>query len=113
MKLTFIYAPTGELSPMIDFYRDTLGWIEAWRDGDDTVAFHVPDSEVQVMVSLTEQPVGPMYLVDSVEQFLGSTTGLTVTIDPYEIPDGTVVGLADPAGNTFYVFDQARAERPG
>ena len=107
MKLTFMYTPTTNLSPMIAFYRDTLGWSEAWREGDDTVAVRGPDSDVQVMVSLTDQPAGPMYLVDSVEAFLTQTAGLTVSIEPYGIPDGTVAGLVDPAGNTFYAFDQA------
>jgi predicted enzyme related to lactoylglutathione lyase len=99
----------ANLSATVAFYRDTLGWIEAWRESDDTVAFAIPNTAVQLMVSTTDQPGGPMYLVDSVEAYLSSATGLTVSIEPYGIPDGTVVGLTDPAGNTFYVFDQPGA----
>jgi predicted enzyme related to lactoylglutathione lyase len=109
MKLTFIYAPAEDLSTTVAFYRNTLGWSEAWREGDDTVVFHIPGSESQVMVSTTRQPVGPMLFVDRVDEFLDRTEGLRVTIEPYQIPDGTVVGFEDPSGNTIYVFDQARA----
>lgn len=104
-----IYARADDLTTTVRFYRDTLGWSEAWREGDDTVAFHIPGSDAQVMVSTTDQPAGPMLLVDRVEDFLDRTSGLTVTIGPYGIPDGTVVGFEDPSGNTIYVFDQARA----
>jgi predicted enzyme related to lactoylglutathione lyase len=109
LKLTFIYAPAHDLDRTVAFYRDTLGWSEAWREGDDTVAFHIPGSETQVMVSTTRQPVGAMLLVDRVDEFLDRTDGLDVTIEPFEIPDGTVAGFEDPSGNTIYVFDQARA----
>lgn len=107
MKLTFIHTPVDDLQAALPFYRDVLGWSEAWREGEDTVAFALPGSDVQVMlVADTEDPPGPMYLVDSVDVFLASTRGLTVTMQPREIPDGVVAGLQDPAGNTLFVFDQ-------
>jgi predicted enzyme related to lactoylglutathione lyase len=110
MKLTFVHAPVTELRPAIAFYRDTLGWSEAWREGEDTVAFALPRSDVQVMVvAKTDEPPGPMYRVDDVADFLAARPGLQVTIAPYDIPDGTVAGFQDPSGNTLYVFDQARA----
>jgi predicted enzyme related to lactoylglutathione lyase len=107
MKLRFVYARAESLATSVAFYRDTLGWSEAWREGDDTVAFQLPESDVQVMVSTTDQPAGPMFLVESVDRFLTETHGLNITVKPFEIPDGKVVGIADPAGNTLYVFDQA------
>jgi predicted enzyme related to lactoylglutathione lyase len=109
MKLTFIYAPVAELAPSLAFYRDTLGWSEAWREGADTVAFQVPDTPgVQVMVTVRQddQPPGPMYRVDSVAEFLAATPSLTVTMSPREIPGGVVAAIVDPAGNTLFVFDQ-------
>jgi predicted enzyme related to lactoylglutathione lyase len=109
MKLTFIYAPVTDLAEALTFYRDTLGWSEAWREGDSTVAFQLPDSAVQVMVDVdADQPPGPMYLVDNVAAFLAGKPSLKVTMPPYEIPDGVVAAVQDPAGNTLYVFDQAR-----
>lgn len=109
MKLTFLYAPVTDLAAGIAFYRDVLGWDEAWREGDHTVAFATPDSDVQVMVSVDTDPAGPMYLVDSVDAYLAANPALAADATVQEIPDGKVVRLADPAGNAFYVLDQSTA----
>ncbi len=45
------------------FYRDVLGFEEAWREGEDTVSFYVPDSSAQIMLVTDGLPAGPMYLV--------------------------------------------------
>lgn len=103
--LTFIYAPVAELAPTVAFYRDLLGWEEAWREGDDTVAFQLPDSPVQVMVSLSDDPPGPMYRVDDLAAFLAANPGLDVFSPPAEIPGGTVAGVRDGGGNAVYFFD--------
>jgi predicted enzyme related to lactoylglutathione lyase len=109
VKLTFIYAPVKDLAPALTFYRDTLGWSEAWREGADTVAFKLPGTDLQIMVArVDDEPAGPMFQVDRVDEFL-ARPGLTVTMPPREIPDGTVAGIQDPSGNTLYVFDQAGA----
>ena len=107
MKLAFVYAPVADLDQGAAFYRDTLGWSEAWRDGDDTVAFAIPGGDVQVMVSTTPQQAGPMYLVDRVADFLAAHPDLPVVVPVFAIPDGVVAGVTDPAGNVLYVFDQA------
>ena len=109
MRLSFIYAPTTDLAAAIAFYRDVLGLDETWREGDHTVAFALPDSEVQVMVSVDTDPAGPMYLVDSVEAYLAANPALAEAAAVQDIPDGKVARLADPAGNAFYVLDQSTA----
>ncbi len=112
MKLTFLYHPApaaGELSAAVAYYRDQLGWSEAWREGAETVAFWLPDHSAQVMVSTTDQAAGPMFLVDSVDDWLDEHAGTTVGVPRYAIPGGSVVGLHAPAGHTFYVFDQPDA----
>ena len=109
MKLTFIYAPVAELAPTIAYYRDVLGLEEGWREGDHTVSFQLPDSDVQVMVSVDDAPAGPMYLVDDVAAFLAAHPALDVAVPISEIPDGHVAGILDPAGNFSYVLDQPGA----
>ena len=106
MKLTFLYAPAPDLSAGAAFYRNVLGLEEAWRDGDVTVAFWSPDRGVQVMVSTTDQPAGPMYLVDDLTQWTVDHPGLAVAVPRADIPNGAVTGFADASGNVFYVFDQ-------
>jgi catechol 2,3-dioxygenase-like lactoylglutathione lyase family enzyme len=105
MRLAFVYAPVPELAAALPFYRDTLGLDEAWREGEDTVAYQLPDGP-RIMVSVSTDPAGPMYLVDSVAAYLAERPELTVFLPPREIPDGVVAGFHDPAGNVMYVFDQ-------
>ena len=107
MQLRFIYAPGPSLPELLPFYRDELGLSEAWREGEHTVAFQLPDSDVQVMVVGDEDiPPGPMYQIDSVAGFLKAKPHFKVCLQPREIPDGWVAGVEDPAGNVIYVFDQ-------
>lgn len=106
MKLTFIYQPVVDLAAAVAFHRDQLGFDEAWRESDDTVAFWVPDRSAQLMLSTTEQPAGPMYLVDSVDAWIGEHPQIETAVEKFEVPGGAVAGFAAPGGNIFYVFDQ-------
>ena len=58
------------------------------------------------MVSSTDQPAGPMSVVPDITAWLEAHQDIAVMIDRYSIPGGSVVGLRDPAGNVFHVFDQ-------
>jgi len=107
MKPTFIYLPTDDLDGTVRFYRDDLGLDEAWREGDDTVAFALPDSDVQLMVSTAPGEHGPMYLVPSAAEWVRAHPDLEVVLPLEQIPGGATVGFRDPAGNAFHVFDQA------
>lgn len=109
MKLTFVYAPVPDLAAAITHYRDTLGLDESWREGDHTVAFQLPDSDVEIMVSVDDAPAGPMYVVDDLAAFAAAHPDLPVAIQPTEIPDGHLAGFTDPAGNLMYVLDQQGA----
>ncbi len=109
MKLTFIYQPIEELDEAVAFHRDGLGFEEAWREGEDTVAFWLPGRPAQIMLSTTRQPPGPMYLVDSLDAWIGDHPGIVAIIEKYTIPGGSVAGFEAPGGNIFYVFDQPDA----
>ena len=50
MQLLFSYLPTKDVASALALYRDTLGFHELWREGDDTVALSVPGTEVALMV---------------------------------------------------------------
>lgn len=109
MKLTFIYAPVADLAAAIVHYRDVLGLDESWREGDHTIAFQLPDTDVQIMVSVDDGAAGPMYVVDDVAAFVAAHPNLEVAIPLAEIPDGHLAGFVDPAGNLMYVLDQPGA----
>jgi hypothetical protein len=109
VKLRYWYWPANDLAAAVGFHRAQLGLQEAWREGAETVAFWLPDRVAQVMVSTTDQPAGPMYLVEDVREWLRLHPDVVVGVDRYAIPGGSVVGLTGPGDNVFYVFDQPNA----
>lgn len=108
MRLAFTYNPVPDVEQALAFYRDTLGWTEAWRQGDTTVAFTIPGTEIQFMIDSRaegEQP-GPAFLVDSVERFRAEHAELTFIAEPRSIPGGHWASFRDPGGNPVYLLDQ-------
>ena len=116
MKLEFLYMPTRDLNAALALYRDRLGWQEAWREGDATVSLKLPGTEVQVMLDQTDAAAaaGPMFVVDSVEQFHADRPSeLRVRDEPQEIPGGFLASFEDASGNVIYVLDQSRETAAG
>ena len=110
MKLEFLFVPTSDLAASLTLYRDTLGFTEVWREGEATVALALPGSDVQVMLDANDPkaPVGPLFVVDSVETFhSGRSEALGVVEAPTEIPGGFLATYQDPGGATIYVMDQS------
>jgi catechol 2,3-dioxygenase-like lactoylglutathione lyase family enzyme len=110
MKLEFMFVPTSDLTASLGLYRDTLGFTEMWREGDATVALALPGSDVQVMLDANDPkaPVGPLFVVDSVETFhVARPETLAVVEGPSEIPGGFLATYQDPGGATIYVMDQS------
>ncbi len=68
MKLEFLFAPTSDLRASLALYRDALGFSEAWREGDATVALSLPGTDVQLMLDAHDPDAafGPLFVVDSV-----------------------------------------------
>jgi catechol 2,3-dioxygenase-like lactoylglutathione lyase family enzyme len=113
MQLLFSYLPAKDLPAALTLYRDTLGLDEVWREGDATVAFAVPGTDVALMVDGAAQDgwgPGPVFAVPSVADFWAAHgDALAVAIEPFEIPGGMISALRDPGGNFVYVMDQSTA----
>ncbi|MFI0420678.1 VOC family protein [Spongiactinospora sp. 9N601] len=110
MKLEFLFIPTSDLQASLSLYRDGLGFTEAWREGDSTVALAIPGTGVQLMLDSHDAnaPVGPVYIVDSVDAFHTTRPkALAVVQEPSEIPGGFQAVYKDPGGSTIYVMDQS------
>jgi catechol 2,3-dioxygenase-like lactoylglutathione lyase family enzyme len=116
MKLEFLFVPTSDLSASLALYRDSLGFAELWREGDATVALALPGTDTQLMLDANDPdaPVGPLFVVDSVEAFHdGRAQSLTVIEAPSEIPGGFLATYQDPGGATLYVMDQSTDSATG
>lgn len=110
MKLEFLFIPTSDLTASLTLYRDTLGFTELWREGEATVALALPGSDVQLMLDANdpEAPVGPLFVVESVEAFHASRPESLIVVEgPSEIPGGFLATYQDPGGSTIYVMDQS------
>ena len=108
MKLAFIDYPVKDLKKSIAFYRDTMGFEEAWREGDHTVAFKLPGSEVQLMIENDEYGTGPgaVFLVESVDQFfVENKEQLEFVKEPVDIPPGRYAIFQDVDGNLIRILD--------
>jgi len=110
MKLEFLLIPTRDMKASLALYRDSLGFTEMWREGDETVAISLPGSEVQLMLDAhdPDAPLGPVFVVDSVERFHAAhPEALAVVEEPSEIPGGFQATYQEPGGATIYVIDQS------
>ena len=111
MKLVFLYHPVKDLKESLAFYRDVLGWDEAWRMGDATVAMQIPGSDVQVMLDATEDASGlgasGFYEVDDVDRFYEANRDrMTFVEPPQDLEPIRYASFTDPSGNPFRLFHE-------
>ena len=108
MKLTFYFQPVDDLRLAAQHYLD-LGWEEAWREGEHTIAMQMPDVETQLMLDDAEGwgGPGPMYLVNDLMPWLDAHPALN-TGPITEIPGGRVVEVTGP-GHQYYIFSMDEA----
>lgn len=108
MKLVFLYHPVNNLKESLSFYRETLGFEEAWREGEHTVALNIPDSEVSLLLEDDEKEMGAggVFLVDSVDKFyLENKESLEFVKEPIDIPPGRYAIYKDNSGNHIRIID--------
>lgn len=109
MRLTFQYQPVGDLGAAAKYYSD-LGWKEAWREGEHTIAFQMPDVQVQLMLDDAGDwgGAGPMYLVEDLSAWLRTNPDSPAEAIT-EIPGGRVAQIMGP-GHIYYVFSMESPE---
>ena len=112
---SFIIMPVHDMKSALTLYRDQLGLIEAWREGEGTVSFQLPNTDVQLLVSLVEggSPLtaGPGFTISSADDFYAANQGkLDFLSAPVDIPPGRLVIVKDPAGNTLQFLSVRHSE---
>ena len=108
MKLLFMDYPVENLKESLAFYRDVLGFEEAWREGDHTVALKMPGSDVQLMIENDEVGLTPgaVFLVDSVDEYYKEKKDiLSFVKEPMDIPPGRYAIFQDNSGNLIRILD--------
>ncbi|MDQ0270569.1 VOC family protein [Cytobacillus purgationiresistens] len=108
MKLAFLFYPVKNLKESLTFYRDQLGFEEAWREGEHTVALRLPQSDVQLMIEDDELDLTPgaVFLVDSVDSYYEEHKDqFTFIKEPVDIPPGRYAIYKDPSGNLLRLID--------
>lgn len=113
MRLAFLYQPVKDFDTALAFYRDMLGLDESWREGDTTVAFTLPGTEIEIMVDQTsgaDTGPGGFFMIDSVDQYRSEHPDLDWAGETIDVPDGRVATFRDPSGNSIHLCDQSAAE---
>lgn len=111
MKLAFLYYPVKDLKEAVTYYRDVLGYEEAWREGEHTVALRLPGTDVQLMIEDDDEGLsaGGMFVVDSVDAFYEDNKGTVDFVkDPCDIPPGRYAIFQDISGNPIRILDLTR-----
>ncbi|MEO4055055.1 VOC family protein [Solibacillus sp. CAU 1738] len=115
MKLLFMDYPVKDLKEALAFYRDVLGFEEAWREGDHTVALKLPGSDVQLMIENDEIGLTPgaVFLVDNVDKYYeDNKETLNFIKEPVDIPPGRYAIFQDNSGNLLRILDFTNESNP-
>lgn len=113
MKLSFLYHPVIDLKESLIFYRDVLGFEEAWREGNHTVALSIPNTEQRIMLEADEQDLGAggVFLVDSVDEFYKEHQSKVEFVKkPIDIPPGRYAIYLDDSGNPIRIIDFSKED---
>jgi catechol 2,3-dioxygenase-like lactoylglutathione lyase family enzyme len=112
MQLAFLYRPVRDLKEARRFYRDALGWPEAWREGETTTAFALLATAVQLLLDQDDREplrAGGFFRVDSVDAFYAAHRDrLRFVAPPRDIPPGRYAAVEDPSGNVLRIYDATR-----
>jgi catechol 2,3-dioxygenase-like lactoylglutathione lyase family enzyme len=114
-NIEFLYLPVRSLDQALAFYRDTLGWPEAWREGETTASLKMPGEHLQLMIDEVDagDPLrpGPVVTVDDVKTWHAERRNtLQFFRQPEAIPGGFWAAFDDGLGNAVYLADQSTAD---
>src|SRR5262245_15339025 len=103
-KIDCVQVPVPSVDEGIAFYGDRLGHEVKWRT-EHQAGLRLGDCELVVQAERPQAETD--LLVDSVDEAaaLFVAAGGKVLVDPFDIPVGRVVIVADPFGNPLTLLD--------
>ncbi|MCA1066228.1 VOC family protein [Rossellomorea sp. AcN35-11] len=111
MKLAFLCHPVKDLKKSYHYYSNTLGFEEAWREGDHTIALKLPGTDVQLMIENDEPDLGAggIFIVNSVDDYYAKhKEKLHFIKPPCDIPPGRYAIFQDDGENVIRIIDMSR-----
>ncbi len=105
-----VTVPVPDLDAGIDFYRGVLGHELRWRNDEIGAAgLALAESTTEVVLT-TEQRYEPNWLVESVDAAAAAFRdgGGRIVVEPFDIPVGRIVVVADPFENVLVLIDLSK-----
>jgi predicted enzyme related to lactoylglutathione lyase len=105
-----VTIPVPDLDAGLDFYREVLGHELRWRnEAAGQVGLGLANSGTEIVLT-TQQGYEPNWLVESVSAAAARfrDAGGTVLVEPFDIPVGRVVVVADPFQNVLVLLELSK-----
>jgi predicted enzyme related to lactoylglutathione lyase len=109
-KVDAVTVPVPDLDAGLRFYRDSLGHELRWRNDEvGEAGLALPGSDTEIVLTM-RQAYEPNWLVGSADHAAADiqAAGGRVVTEPFDIPVGRVVVVADPFGNTLVLLDLSK-----
>ena len=109
-KVDAVTVPVPDLDSGLRFYRDGLGHELRWRNNElGQAGLALPDSDTEIVLA-TRLDYEPNWFVSSVDEAAKAVraAGGRVITEPFDIPVGRVVVVADAFDNTLVLLDVSK-----
>ena len=109
-RIDAVTIPVPDLDSGVRFYCDGLGQTLLWRNETlGQAGLGTPDSQTEIVLT-TQLEYAPNWLVEDVQEAVHGVTvaGGRVLVEPFDIPVGRGVVVADAFGNTLVLLDLAQ-----
>ena len=109
-KVDAVTIPVPDLDSGLRFYRDRLGHALLWRnDALGQAGLQLPGSDTEIVLT-TRLDYAPNWLVSSADDAAAiiRAAGGRVITEPFDIPVGRVVVVADPFDNVLVLLDLSK-----
>lgn len=109
-RIDAVTIPVPDLDSGLRFYRDGLGHPLLWRNETlGQAGLGTPDGETEIVLT-TQLESAPNWLVEDVQAAVQAITvaGGRVLVEPFDIPVGRGVVVADAFGNRLVLLDLSR-----